>query len=349
MNKQELLKQADYNFQRGNRELAKKYLADLLARHPQEEAAWVLLARVVEEKERKIECLERVLRINPNNTEAKINLTRLKTSDKTLPLHVAASPSAFVIADPIRNILRSAAVILVLFLVFGTTTYVFARNNPESRVAKLILPATPTPLAQPLADDIAPQTRAEVGAQYPEYVSLVDTLISFAVNNAEGGMEGAPERPGAPIMTSELAAAQAKSAIESALPPPGSLNTATLTEQQVTSWLALEMQNSPDLPLHDIQVYLRDGEVQVWGVVEGSNNSTSALVTGKINLDTDGIPVIEVDSLQIGQQVIPDILLPQVETWLNQMLLESINRQVPGLKIMNINISSGLITVSGMR
>jgi hypothetical protein len=89
--------------------------------------------------------------------------------------------------------------------------------------------------------------------------------------------------------------------------------------------------------------------VQVWGVVEGSNNSTSALVTGKINLDTDGIPVIEIDSLQIGQQVIPDILLPQVETWLNQMLVESINRQVPGLKVMNINISSGLITVSGMR
>ena len=34
MNKQELLKQADYTFQRGNRELAKKYLAELLTKYP---------------------------------------------------------------------------------------------------------------------------------------------------------------------------------------------------------------------------------------------------------------------------------------------------------------------------
>ena len=53
MNKQELFKQADYTFQRGNRELAKKYLTDLLTAFPDDEAAWLLLARVVEEKERK--------------------------------------------------------------------------------------------------------------------------------------------------------------------------------------------------------------------------------------------------------------------------------------------------------
>jgi hypothetical protein len=83
--------------------------------------------------------------------------------------------------------------------------------------------------------------------------------------------------------------------------------------------------------------------------VDGSGNkSTSALVTGKINLSA-GRPSIEITSLQIGKQTVPDILLSQVGAWLTDMLTVQINQQVPGLQIMNINISSGLITISGMR
>ncbi len=84
-------------------------------------------------------------------------------------------------------------------------------------------------------------------------------------------------------------------------------------------------------------------------MVDGKDTSTSALIVGKINLDTNGNPSFEIESLQIGQQLIPDILLSQAEAWLNELISEKINEQVPGLKIMNINISSGLITMSGMR
>ena len=70
MNKQELLKLADYNFQRGNRELARKYLVELLTLHPEDEPAWMLLARVVEEKERKVECYNKVLKINPGDRKS---------------------------------------------------------------------------------------------------------------------------------------------------------------------------------------------------------------------------------------------------------------------------------------
>ncbi|MBI5964578.1 MAG: hypothetical protein HY863_13955 [Chloroflexi bacterium] len=348
MNKQELLKQADYTFQRGNRELAKKYLSELLTEYPNEESAWMLLARVVEEKERKIECYERVIKINPNNNEAKIGIIRLQSPDKTLPLHSIIHNSPRPVSKPVKNAMRGAFAAVALLLVFGTTTLVVAMKNPESGVGKLIIPPTPIPYAQNLRDNVAAQTRAEVGAKYPQYAPLVDALIGLAVSNAENGMEGAPERPGAPIIPSKNAGLEAKNTLESALPQPGSLNTVTLTEHQITSWLAMEMQNSSDLPLHDIQVYLQNGTIQIWGMVDGSKDSTSALVTGKINLEA-GNPSIEITSLQIGRQAMPDILLSQADSWINQLLSEKITEQVPGLQIMNINISSGLITISGMR
>lgn len=353
MNKQELFKQADYTFQRGNRELAKKYLSDLLATYPNDESAWMLMAKIVDEPERKVDCYQRVLKINPNNNEAKIGLIRINSTSQTLPLpkrQKTIPVSLQTKQNPFRNMFAGIFIAVFIFLLAGTTSFVIARNNPNSQLAKLNLFATPTVYASTLLDsDIAPQTRAEVNQLYPQYAPLVDALIGYAISNAENGMEGAPERPGSEIMVSEQLGVEAKSIIENALPQAGSLTSITITEAQVTSWLATEMKNSPDLPLSDVQVFLRNGKVQIWGMVNGSADSTSALVVGEIKIDNSQQPYFVIESIQIGTQVVPDVLLGQMESWLNQMLIENINEQLPGLQMMNVNVVNGLITVSGMR
>ena len=348
MTKQELLKQADSNYQRGNRELAKKYLSDLLAAYPNEEAAWLLLAKVVEEKERKIECYKRALKINPANNETRIALTRIDSSSPTLPLNGRLSITPAQSPKPYKNTLRAILATVVVLFIFGTTSLVVARNSPDSKVAQFLNQATPTAY-QSIDNSIAPNTRAEVSLNYPQYAPLVDALIQIAVDNSDSGMEGAPERPGDLIMTSDNVAMEAKSMFANSIPQPGSLSSATITEQQITSWLAMEMKNSPDLPLSEIQVYLRGGQIQIWGMVNGSNGSTSALLNGTVGIDANAQPVFTLESVQIGQKIIPDILLSQAEAWLNELLAEKINSQIPGLQLMNINITNGLITVSGMR
>lgn len=350
MNKQELLKQADYTFQRGNRELARKYLQEILASHPNDEAAWMLLARVAEEPERKIECYTRVLTINPRNEEAKLALTRTRASiSPTLPLKQIkkTKPAG---KRPFRNVMRGALVTVLAFLLFGTTTFVIARNNPDSQVAKLLAFATPTvPADVSLPANVAPDTRAEISETYPQYAPLVDTLLGFAVANADNGMEGAPERPGDKIITSDSAGLEAKDMLANSLPQPGTMTSVTVTEQQITSWLVMEMKNNPDLPLQDFQVYLRDGKVQIWGVVTGSQDSTSALVVGELTIGENKHPYFKIESMQIGQQVVPGLLLSQMEAWLNQSLSEAINEQAPGLALVSVKVTSGLVTLSGTR
>src|SRR5688572_8705267 len=349
MNKQELFKQADYTFQRGNRELAKKYLTDFLGMYPNDIPAWMLLAKVVEEKERKIECYQHVLKISPNYSEAKIGLARIKSANSTLPRKENTAPWQ-ARQKPYKNRLRGILVGVFIFLLFGATTLVMARNNPQSKFAQFLTIATPTISASSsLTNDIAPQTRAEVSEIYPQYAPLVDALLGFAIENADTGMEGAPERPGSEILFSEQSSIEAKQIIENALPQAGSLTSITITEQQITSWLAMEMQGNPDLPLSDVQVYLRNGQVQVWGMVNGSADSTSGLIVSEIKIDNNQLPYLEIESMQIGTQVIPDFLVNQMEAWINETLAESISEQLPGLTLMNVNVVNGLITVSGMR
>ena len=349
MNKQELLKQADSNYQRGNRELAKKYLSDLIAAYPNEESAWLLLAKVVEEKERKIECYKRAIKINPGNNETRIALTRIDSSSPTLPINGRLSITPAQSPTPYKGTLRAFLVTVAVFFIFGTTTLVVARNNPESKVAKLLIQATPNVYGSAIESDLASNTRAEISMKYPQYSPLVDALLQLAVENSEGGMEGAPERPGDPIMTSDNVAMEAKAMFANSIPRPGSLSSATITEQQITSWLAMEMKNNPDLPLSEIQVYLRGGKVQIWGMVNGSTDATSALLTGIISINSNALPVFTLESMQIGQQAVPDILLSQAEAWLNETLAEKIHSEIPGLQLMNINVTNGLIMISGMR
>lgn len=350
MNKQELLKQADYTFQRGNRELAKKYLKDFLAQYPNEESAWMLMARIVEEPEQKSACYERALKINSNNVEAKIGLARIKSPGKTLPRNNLTNENPFQSSSPYKNLLRGASIFAVLVILFGTTSFVVARNNPQSTVAKLLTIPTPTLYALNLiSEDVASQTRAEMSAKYPQYAPLVDALISFAITSAESGLEGAPERPGVQIAPSDATGADAKATLENSLPQPGSLSSVTLTERQLTSWLAMEMKNSPDLPFSDVQVYLQNDKIQIWGMVIGKENSTSALIVGNLGIDPNKKPSIQIESIQIGAQIIPAVLLSQMESWLNQILIEKINEHVAGLQVMNVNVTNGLITISGMR
>ncbi len=349
MNKQELLKQADYNYQRGNRELAKKYLSDLIAAYPNEEAAWLLFAKVVEEKERKIECYKRAIKINPGNNETRIALTRIDSSSPTLPLNGRLSITPTQSPKPYKSTLRAVLAVVVALFVFGTTTLVVARNNPESKVAKLLIKATPDIYGNALESDLASVTRAEISQNYPQYSLLADALLQLAVENSDSGMEGAPDRPGDPILTSDVIALEAKTMFVKSIPQPGSLSSTTITEQQITSWLAMEMRNSPDLPLSEVQVYLRGGQIQIWGMVNGSTDSTSVLLTGTVGIDSYSQPVFTLESMQIGQQTVPNILLSQAEAWLNELLAETINSRIPGLKLMNINVTNGLITVSGMR
>lgn len=351
MNKQELLKQADYTFQRGNRELAKKYLTDFLTQYPNEESAWMLMARIVEEPGRKIDCYERALKINPNNSEAKIGLFRIKSPGKTLPKHGVVEDNPFQTPHPFKNLLRGVGVFAVLAILFSTTAFAVARGNPKSTVAKLLIPATPTSVSQiPITGGIAfLQTRMEMGAKHQQYSPLVDELIGFAVDNAGSGLDGAPERPGSPITPSDAEGGETKASLQNALPQPGSVAYATFTEQQLTSWLALEVKKSPDLPLSDVQVYLREDKVQIWCMVTGSTNSTSALIVGNLEVDSNKNPSIKVESVQVGKQTIPDVLTSQLETWVNERMIEKINEQAPGLQVIDINVINGLITITGMR
>jgi endonuclease YncB( thermonuclease family) len=62
----------------GEKRRARKLLIQAVKHNSQDDDAWLVLAAVVPEKEQKIECLERALKINPQNEKAKQVLAKYK-------------------------------------------------------------------------------------------------------------------------------------------------------------------------------------------------------------------------------------------------------------------------------
>ncbi len=76
----DLLIQAMSAKQKGDKILAKQLLSQSILQNPRDEAAWMLMAEVVEDVKQRKNCLEKVVAINPNNSAARQELARLSTT-----------------------------------------------------------------------------------------------------------------------------------------------------------------------------------------------------------------------------------------------------------------------------
>ncbi len=79
----------------GNREAARAYLTQVLRREPGKESAWLWLASVARSRREAIACLERVLKINPDNQQARKDIAwhREKLASRAPePCHLSDQP-----------------------------------------------------------------------------------------------------------------------------------------------------------------------------------------------------------------------------------------------------------------
>ena len=88
MDESDLFNQALAAAQAGQRAQARRVLAELVNINPRHEQAWLRLAGVVDNSIQTVDCLKRVIAINPNNFTARDWLNKIQ-SGSTTPLNEA--------------------------------------------------------------------------------------------------------------------------------------------------------------------------------------------------------------------------------------------------------------------
>jgi hypothetical protein len=123
--------------------------------------------------------------------------------------------------------------------------------------------------------------------------------------------------------------------------------TLTINETQITSLLAINLNSQPNPFIQNPQVYLRNGEIQVYGKVSKGNLEANVRIILSASLNPEGRPVITVSSADFGPFPAPQGLDNTISNLIDQVINGAFGPAAIGLRLETINIADGLMTLTG--
>jgi hypothetical protein len=159
-----------------------------------------------------------------------------------------------------------------------------------------------------------------------------------------------------PIPVSAEAAESIKEEIKRAVEAAADTGviTVNLTEPQITSYLAARLQTDPSLQqsdkkplITDPQVYLRDGQMQIYGKTQQGLFTANIGIIVNMGVDANGQPQIDVTSADFGPFPAPKGLKDAITAMVKEAYTGSLGPVATGLRIESISIANGVMIVTG--
>jgi len=177
-------------------------------------------------------------------------------------------------------------------------------------------------------------------------------LTSLACSMFIGGPDYSDR---APVPVSTEAAESLKDEIKRSFESGLSTGEVTIqiTEPQITSLIAARLQSDPNMQqdskplITDPQVYLRDGQMQIFGKTQQGMFNANIGIIVVITVDETGTPKIEIASADFGPLPVPDGIKGAISSMIQEAFTGSLGPVATGIRIQSINIADGVMTITG--
>ena len=160
---------------------------------------------------------------------------------------------------------------------------------------------------------------------------------------------GGPDYEEGAIPVSAEAVESLRSQLEAAALAGAQSGTITLqiNEEQITSYIAFKLAAQSDPALQNPQVYLRNGQMQLYGKVVRGYFVANVLVMLNVSVDELGQPKIEIASADFGPLPAPEGLKQSLTALLTEAYTGSLGPVATGFRLETISIADGLMTITG--
>jgi uncharacterized protein YpmS len=182
-----------------------------------------------------------------------------------------------------------------------------------------------------------------------KYRIILATLILVLAVLACTINVGGPAYPDQRIPVSTEAVNEVQSAIqtaEAAGTSSGELSF-SINETQLTSFLAEKLQAKPGALFTNPQVFLRDGQIQVFGTAQQGNFQANIKIIITAGVDEQGKLKIEITSADFGPLPVPAGLKDIVSATVMEAYTGTIGPAAVGLRLERITIADGSMTIVG--
>jgi hypothetical protein len=192
-------------------------------------------------------------------------------------------------------------------------------------------------------------------------VLLVGTSLACTIN------VGGPEPPSPPIPVSDEALQGLENTWQNAeVDPAAGVFAFTLNESQLTSAIAIHLQKQSDPLIYDPQIYLRDGQIILYGSLVRDLFTADTRIAITPIIDETGRLSLEIVSADFGPIPAPSETLESLSSLIDKLLTSSIAQIVASIQMEglgsaintdpsdyiifeSVQISNGMMTIAGRR
>lgn len=174
-------------------------------------------------------------------------------------------------------------------------------------------------------------------------------LATLAITLACTIFVGGPDYPQPPIPISAEAVTSLQEQIKAAVEAGAVSGEVTLlmNETQLTSYLAYKNIDNPNPMFTDPQVYLRDGQMRIYGKTQQGNFTANIGIVLSVGLDADGRPELQLTSADFGPFPLPEGLNKAITAVIEEAYTGALGPVATGFRIKSIAIADGMMTIVG--
>jgi hypothetical protein len=123
--------------------------------------------------------------------------------------------------------------------------------------------------------------------------------------------------------------------------------TLQISESQLTSYLTYKLAEQANPLMTEPKVFLRDGQMQVFGKVQRGMFAANVAIVLGIGLDETGAPTMQALSADFGPFDAPEGLNEAISKLINEAYTGSFGPVATGFRLETISIADGLMAVTG--
>jgi len=160
---------------------------------------------------------------------------------------------------------------------------------------------------------------------------------------------GGPDIPNQPIPVSTEAVASLQQGMQTAVAAGAVSGEVTLliNEMQLTSYLAAKLASDSNPMFTDPQVYLRDGQMRIYGKSKQGYLSANIGIVLEVGTDADGRPKLKLVSADFGPFPLPEGLNDAITAIIEEAYTGALGPVATGFRLQSITIADGVMTIVG--
>jgi hypothetical protein len=178
---------------------------------------------------------------------------------------------------------------------------------------------------------------------------LLSVVLALVLSSLACGIGKRPVTPAPPIPITTESVEQLQTELQTASTQIQSGNPFELkvTEEQITSAIAFQLQQSGNETFTEPQVYLRDGLVQLFTTVKQGKVTAYSKILVNVRITSDGYPAVELNSVELGTLPVTQAFKDQLNTALQSAVIQYFKYGGEKLYLDSITIADGIMTIQG--